>query len=242
MHAASIELLQLGRADKCPDCICEILWWSYIFNQHFSVSTGVSLCDSKQPPVALVASKDGASKSLWLGKGVWKMRGRILIADDSPFTRKTLQELLQANGWKVCGQAENGLEAVRMAVELNPDAVILDLAMPSMDGLTAARQISKSLPTIPIVMHTLHDLPQLEQEAKKNGVRCIVRKSETARIISVLDELTHRSSVSPQAGVEKEPVTRQATKVATSEGTGPQVQAVESASQTDTPDDIAKAS
>jgi DNA-binding NarL/FixJ family response regulator len=149
------------------------------------------------------------------------MPGRILIADDSPVTRKTLQDLLQTSGWQVCGQAENGLEAVRMAVELNPDVMILDLAMPSMDGLTAARQISESLPTIPIVMHTLHDLPQLEQEAKKNGVCCIVPKSETARIISVLDELTCRSTVSPQAAVEaeKESVMSQPTKVATlSEG------------------------
>jgi DNA-binding NarL/FixJ family response regulator len=128
-----------------------------------------------------------------------------------------------------------------MAVELNPDAVILDLAMPSMDGLTAARQISKSLPTTPIVMHTFHDLPQLEQEAKKNGVRCIVRKSETARIISLLDELTYRSSVSAQAGVEKEPVTRQASKVATSESTRPEVQA-ESESQAGSTGNIAKAS
>jgi hypothetical protein len=90
-------------------------------------------------------------------------------------------------------------------------------------------------------MHTFHDLPQLEQEAKKNGVRCIVRKSETARIISLLDELTYRSSVSAQAGVEKEPVTRQASKVATSESTRPEVQA-ESESQAGSTGNIAKAS
>jgi len=68
------------------------------------------------------------------------MPRRILIADDSPFTRKTLQDLLESRGWEVCGQADNGVDAVRMTVELNPDVVILDLAMPSMDGLTAARQ------------------------------------------------------------------------------------------------------
>jgi two-component system chemotaxis response regulator CheB len=127
-----------------------------------------------------------------------------------------------------------------MAVELKPDVVILDLAMPSMDGLTAARQISESLPTLPIVMHTLHDLPQLELEAKKNGVRCIVPKSETARIISALDELTYRLAVSPQAAVEKESVTSQPTKVATSEGTRSEVQAAESGSQAGSTDDIAR--
>lgn len=129
-----------------------------------------------------------------------------------------------------------------MAAELSPDVVILDLAMPSMDGLTAARQISESLPKIPIILHTLHDLPQLEQEAKKNGVCCIVPKSETPRIISALDELTCRSTVTPQAAVEKESVTSQPTKVATSESTRPEVQAAESTSQAGSADNIAKAS
>ena len=172
------------------------------------------------------------------------MPRRVLIADDSPLARNTLQDLLQTHGWEVCGQADNGLDAVRMAGELKPDVVILDLAMPSMDGMTAARQISGSLPAIPIVMHTLHDLPQLELEATKNGVRCIVPKSETARIISVLDELTSAdgSGCSPQAVVEMESATTQAKHFPATEGKTSEVQAAESASQTDTPDDIAKAS
>jgi two-component system chemotaxis response regulator CheY len=172
------------------------------------------------------------------------MPRRILIADDSSLTRKTLQDLLQTHGWEVCGQAENGLDAVKMAVELNPDVVILDLAMPSMDGLTAARRISESLPTVPIIMHTLHNLPQLELEAKRNGVRCIVPKSETAHIISALDELTSAggSGCSPQVVVEMEPATTQANHFPATEGKTSEVQAAESASQTDTPDDIAKAS
>jgi DNA-binding NarL/FixJ family response regulator len=173
-----------------------------------------------------------------------EMPRRVLIADDSALTRKTLQDLLQTQGWEVCGQAENGLEAVRMAVELKPDVVILDLAMPTMDGLTAAREISESLPTIPIVMHTLHDLRQLELEAKKNGVRCIVPKSEGAHIISVLDELTSAggSGCSAQVVVEMEPSTTQANHLSATEGKISEVQTAESASQTDTPDDIAKAS
>ena len=172
------------------------------------------------------------------------MPRRILIADDSPLTRKALQDLLQAHGWEVCGQAENGLDAVRMAVELNPDVVILDLAMPSMDGLTAAGHISQSLPTIPIVMHTLHSLAQLELEAKKKGVHCIVPKSESAHIITILDELIspRGSGSSPQAVAERESATRQPTNVPVTEGTVLKIQASEPASQTDRPDDIAKAS
>jgi DNA-binding NarL/FixJ family response regulator len=172
------------------------------------------------------------------------MPRRILIADDSPFTRKTLQDLLESRGWEVCGQADNGVDAVRMTVELNPDVVILDLAMPSMDGLTAARQISESLPTIPIVMHTLHDLPQLESEAKKNGVSCIVPKSESVHIISVLDELTSArdSAHSPQAVHQMEPAATQPTHAPAAVPTASEVQGSESASQTDKLDDNAKAS
>src|SRR5579859_190698 len=172
------------------------------------------------------------------------MPRRVLIADDSPVTRKTLQDLLQTHGWDVCGQAENGVDAVRLTVELNPDVVILDLAMPSMDGLTAARHISESLPTIPIVMHTLHDLPLLELEAKKSGVSCIVPKSESAHIISVLDELTSAgdSARSSQAAPETEMAPTQATSTPTTDLTVPEVQGSESASQADNPDDLAKAS
>ena len=172
------------------------------------------------------------------------MPHRVLIADDSPFTRKTLQDLLQTHGWEVCGQAENGADAVRMTVELNPNVVILDLAMPSMDGLTAARQISELLPTIPIVLHTLHDLPQLELEAKKNGISCIVPKSESVHIISVIDELTSArvSARLPQSANETEPEPSQATHSPATDLTVSQVQGSESASQADYPDDIAEAS
>ena len=170
------------------------------------------------------------------------MPRRVLIADDSPFTRKTLQDLLQTHGWEVCGQAENGVDAVKMTVELNPDVVILDLAMPSMDGLTAARQISESHPTIPIVMHTLHDLPQLELEAKKNGVSCIVPKSESVHIISVIDELTSArfSARSPQATYETEATPSQATYTPATDLPVSEAQESESASQAD--NDIAEAS
>src|SRR5579872_5720701 len=171
------------------------------------------------------------------------MPRRVLIADDSPVTRKTLQDLLQTHGWEVCGQAENGVDAVRMTVELNPDVVILDLAMPSMDGLTAARKISEALPTIPIVMHTLHDLPQLELEARKNGVSCIVPKSEGVHIISVMDELmSARISVgSPQSAHETEAAPSQATYTPSTDLTASDVEAAECVLQDDNLDDIAKA-
>ena len=117
------------------------------------------------------------------------MRYRILIADDNPSARKTLHEFLGNNGQEVCAEAENGQEAVTKALELKPDVVVLDLAMPELDGLAAARRISEAMPGTPIILHTFHDLPQLELEAEKNGVSCVVPKTDTGRILPFLEQL-----------------------------------------------------
>jgi DNA-binding NarL/FixJ family response regulator len=170
------------------------------------------------------------------------MPRQILIADDSEIARKALQELLQKHGWEVCGAAENGSDAIRLTLELKPDVVILDLAMPSMDGLTAARKISESLPTVPIVMYTLHSLPQLELEAKKNGIRHVVPKSETIKIISVLEELTlaHDSVGSFEPVEGKESATVQSIQIPVNESVA-SIETTEVGLQKNTPDDIAKA-
>jgi DNA-binding NarL/FixJ family response regulator len=83
-------------------------------------------------------------------------------------------------GWEVCGEVSNGLEAIQSVATLKPDLVILDLAMPVMDGLRAAREISLAAPLLPIVMHTNHSSEAVEIEAKKNGVRWVLSKGEDA--------------------------------------------------------------
>ena len=104
---------------------------------------------------------------------------RILIADDHSKVRRTLKTLLEDHdGWQVCGEAANGLEAVQKAAELKPDLVILYLAMPVMDGMRAAREISSAFPSLPIVMHTNHDSSVMALEAKNNGVRKFVSKGD----------------------------------------------------------------
>jgi len=95
--------------------------------------------------------------------------------------RRMLSALLETqDGWQVCGEAENGLEAVAKAKELRPDVVILDLAMPVMDGLRACREIAAALPGIPLIIHTLHNAPGVELEAKKAGARKIINKTDSA--------------------------------------------------------------
>lgn len=101
-----------------------------------------------------------------------------------------LRALLETHdGWQVCGEAENGLEAVAKAKDLQPDAIILDLAMPVMDGLRATREISAALPRIPILIHTLHNAPGVDLEAKKAGARTIINKTENAdELLKAIEE------------------------------------------------------
>lgn len=84
---------------------------------------------------------------------------------------------------------EDGQAAVSRALELHPHLVILDLAMPVMDGLSAAREISKHLPELPILMYTMHWTPALELAAQKSGVRKLVPKINSTELLAAVDEL-----------------------------------------------------
>ena len=105
--------------------------------------------------------------------------------------RKMLRALLETHAdWQVCAEAANGLEAVQKAAELKPDAIILDLAMPEMDGLHAAREILSNSPTLPILLHTNHAFSTLALEAKKNGIREVINKSVSEReLITAVEAL-----------------------------------------------------
>jgi DNA-binding NarL/FixJ family response regulator len=104
---------------------------------------------------------------------------RILIANDRAVARKELTTLLETHaGWKVCGEAENGQEAVVKAAQLRPDLIILDLSMPIMDGLRAARKIATIMPRVPILVCTDHHYWEIELEGEELGVRRLVPKTD----------------------------------------------------------------
>jgi len=91
------------------------------------------------------------------------------------------QLLLERKGWEVCGEASTGRHAAAMALELKPDVVVMDIAMPELNGLEAARQIRKSLPKTEIVVLTLHLSDQLAYEIINAGIRGYVLKSDANR-------------------------------------------------------------
>lgn len=117
------------------------------------------------------------------------MRRTILIADDKPQMRCMIRGLLESHpGWDVT-EAENGSQAVERAQHCKPDVVVLDLAMPELNGFEAARQIARALPDVPIFLNTLYASPQVEQEAKRIGVHKVISKCEEYRLVPAIEEV-----------------------------------------------------
>lgn len=112
------------------------------------------------------------------------METRILIVDDSPLVRDRLRVMLQQHaGWKVCGEAANGRDALEKVIQSAPDLIVLDFLMPGMDGLQAARELGKLVPDVPILMFTMHLSRQLVEAARNAGVRGAVPKSDAGRLV-----------------------------------------------------------
>jgi DNA-binding NarL/FixJ family response regulator len=107
------------------------------------------------------------------------MKHTVLIVDDNTLIRSSLRSWIEGNAdFQVCGEAENGMVAVQKVEEMHPDIVILDLQMPVMDGLEAARKISNIAPDTAMVMFTMHPSRELLKAAQAVGVRDVVSKTD----------------------------------------------------------------
>lgn len=116
---------------------------------------------------------------------------RILIVDDQPYVRRAVRTLLESQkGWAVCGEASDGNEAIAKTEELNPDIVVMDMSMPNLNGLEAARAIHQEFPKSHVLILTLHDLPELRILVERAGAQGLVLKSDSNRIlISAIEHL-----------------------------------------------------
>jgi DNA-binding NarL/FixJ family response regulator len=118
---------------------------------------------------------------------------RILLADDHDVVRRGLCDMLNAQkGWEVCGEASNGLEAVKLALKVEPDVAVLDLSMPELSGLEATRQIRRELPRTEVLIFTMHETEQLIREVLAAGARGYVLKSDAGRsLVLAIEALSH---------------------------------------------------
>jgi DNA-binding NarL/FixJ family response regulator len=103
----------------------------------------------------------------------------ILIVDDDPNIRKHTRYFLEhQTHYSVCGEAVDGLDAIDKARELHPDLIILDMSMPRMNGLQAARILREMMSDVPIILFTLHASAILLSEVQMAGVTSVVSKAE----------------------------------------------------------------
>ena len=116
---------------------------------------------------------------------------RILLADDHEVVRAGLRALLEEqNGWEVVAEAADGRGAVEKASKLKPDAVVIDIAMPSLNGLEAVRQIVKAVPHTKVLVLTMYDSDPLIQQVLQAGARGYLLKSDAGRdLVSAIDAL-----------------------------------------------------
>ena len=116
---------------------------------------------------------------------------RLLLADDHEIVRKGLRALLEAEpGWQVAAEAADGRDAVEKAQQIKPDIAILDISMPSLNGLEATRQIVKGISQTKVLVLTMHDSDPLIQRVLEAGARGYLLKSDAARdLVAAVDAL-----------------------------------------------------
>ena len=115
------------------------------------------------------------------------MTKHILIADDSSFLREQLRLLIERHpGWNVC-EAVDGTEAVRKSQQLAPDAVVLDLTMPEMNGLAAGRRLRQLMPELPMALFSIDTSAQLEDAAHASGIAAVFSKTQWTQLFEWLE-------------------------------------------------------
>ena len=124
----------------------------------------------------------------------------VLLADDHQMTRDGLGAFLVQQGFKVNANASNGQEAVRLAGELQPDVAVLDLAMPIVNGLEAAREIQKISPKTKTIFLTMHNENHYILEALRSGAKGFVTKTHAAEdlVQAIRDAVRGKMYLSPE--------------------------------------------
>ncbi|MGH9445404.1 MAG: response regulator [Terriglobia bacterium] len=118
---------------------------------------------------------------------------RVLVADDHESIRRGIEEVIKAGtGMQMCGEAANGLEAVRKAKQLRPDVTVIDVNMPEMNGIEATRQILKERPGAEVLILTVFESEQIITELLKAGAHGYMLKSDVAKdLLFAIESLCH---------------------------------------------------
>lgn len=116
----------------------------------------------------------------------------ILLVDDSPAVRTGIRTVLECAGFEICGEAADGNEGIEKAELLHPDLIILDLSMPTMNGIDAARTLRKKMPSVPIRLLSNH--VDAFRGVRPEGISALVSKDQSvAKLIHEAERLLTRA-------------------------------------------------
>jgi DNA-binding NarL/FixJ family response regulator len=128
---------------------------------------------------------------------------QVLLADDHQIVRQGLKGLLEREGFKVVGEATDGREAVRLAGKNHPDVAVIDLVMPALNGVDAAREMLRSAPRLKAILLTMHTEDPYVLEALRAGVSGYVLKTQAADdLVQAIREVT-RGSIYLSPGISR---------------------------------------
>src|SRR5579871_4050585 len=117
---------------------------------------------------------------------------RILIVDDCETTRRILRVIARSRDWTVCGEAESGRSGIREFQRVKPDVVLIDLAMPDINGIEAAKRKSVLNPSVPLLLFTVLNAEGLEEVAQDAGISSIVSKAQAWDLIGTVETTAQR--------------------------------------------------
>jgi DNA-binding NarL/FixJ family response regulator len=119
--------------------------------------------------------------------GLGLMALRVLIVDDSQTTRRILRAIINSHFGTVCGEAENGWSGVKQFHEFKPHVVVVDLGMPDISGIEAAKWMSESDPTVPLILFTVFEIEGIESAAREAGIHAVVAKTEVCKLLTTIE-------------------------------------------------------
>ena len=122
---------------------------------------------------------------------------RILVVDDSKITRRVVSAIVNSR-WTVCGEAQDSKSALKQFRELKPDLVLLDLAMPDIDGLEVGRKMHAINPLVPLILFTLLDPWGLEAPARQAGISRVISKAQSWELLKGIEEVVASLETSRQ--------------------------------------------
>lgn len=118
---------------------------------------------------------------------------RILIVDDCETTRRILRVIARSRDWTVCGEADSGRSGIREFQKVKPDVVLIDLAMPDINGIETAKRMSTLNPGVPLILFTVLEAQGLEEAAREAGICTIVSKAQAWDLIGTIESAISKS-------------------------------------------------